>query len=175
DMAFPRLNALSYWLYLFSGIFLYVGVPLGQAPNGGWFNYVPYTNRDFDPGINIDIFSLGLIFLGISTVVGSANFVVTLLRTRAPGMSINRLPIMVIGFGVWVHHMFATGLPAMAISFFSAASIIIAIPSAIAVFAWIATIWTGRPVFKTPFLFFAGFVILFVIGGVSGFMTASAA
>src|SRR5205085_11038041 len=97
DMAFPRLNALSYWLYLFSGIFLYVGVPLGQAPNGGWFNYVPYTNRDFDPGINIDIFSLGLIFLGISTVVGSANFVVTLLRTRAPGMSINRLPIMVWG------------------------------------------------------------------------------
>lgn len=271
DMAFPRLNALSYWLYLFSGIFLYVGLPLGQAPNGGWFNYVPYTNRAFDPGINIDIFALGLIFLGISTVVGSANFVVTLLRTRAPGMSINRMPIlvwgtmtasvanlfavpslslacfmlwmdrnfgtsffdvkgggqpllwqhlfwafghpwvyalvlpsmgivsdglpvfcrrplvgytavalatvttMVIGFGVWVHHMFATGLPAMAISFFSAASIVIAIPSAIAVFAWIATIWTGRPVFKTPFLYFAGFIILFVIGGVSGFMTASAA
>lgn len=271
DMAFPRLNALSYWLYLFSGIFIYIGLPLGQAPNGGWFNYVPYTAREFDPGINIDIFSLGLIFLGISTVVGSANFVVTLLRTRAPGMSINRMPIlvwgtmtasvanlfaipslslacfmlwmdrnfgtsffavkgggqpllwqhlfwafghpwvyalvlpsmgivsdalpvfcrrplvgytavalatvttMVIGFGVWVHHMFATGLPAMAISFFSAASIVIAIPSAIAVFAWIATIWTGRPVLRTPFLYFAGFVILFVIGGVSGFMTASAA
>jgi len=271
DMAFPRLNALSYWLYLFAGLFLYVGLPLGQAPNGGWFNYVPYTSRQYDPGINIDIYTLGLIFLGISTVVGSANFVVTLLRTRAPGMSINRMPIlvwgtftasaanllavpsvslacfmlwldrsfgthffdveghghpllwqhlfwafghpwvyalvlpsmgivsdglpvfcrrplvgytavalatvttMVIGFSVWVHHMFATGLPAMAISFFSAASIIIAIPSAISVFAWIATIWTGRPVFKTPFLFFAGFILLFVIGGVSGFMTASAA
>ncbi|URD61845.1 cytochrome c oxidase subunit I [Sphingomonas sp. KRR8] len=271
DMAFPRLNALSYWLYLFSGIFLYVGLPLGQAPNGGWFNYVPYTSSEYDPGINIDIFALGLIFLGISTVVGSANFVVTLLRTRAPGMSINRMPIlvwgtmtasvanlfavpalslacfmlwldrnfgtsffavrgggqpllwqhlfwsfghpwvyalvlpsmgivsdalpvfcrrplvgytavalatvttMVIGFGVWVHHMFATGLPTMAISFFSAASIIIAVPSAIAVFAWIATIWTGRPVFKVPFLYFAGFILLFVIGGVSGFMTASAA
>ncbi|TFI57532.1 cytochrome c oxidase subunit I [Sphingomonas parva] len=271
DMAFPRVNALSYWLYLLSGVFLYVGVPLGQAPNGGWFNYVPYTSREYDPGINIDIYALGLIFLGISTAVGSANFVVTLLRTRAPGMSINRMPIlvwgtvtasaanllavpsvslaclmlwldrsfgahffevsghgqpllwqhlfwafghpwvyalvlpamgivsdalpvfcrrplvgytavalatvttMVIGFGVWVHHMFATGLPAMAISFFSAASIIIAIPSAIAVFSWLATIWTGQPVFRTPFLFFAGFVILFVIGGVSGFMTASAA
>ena len=271
DMAFPRVNALSYWLYLLSGIFMYVSFPLGQAPNGGWFNYVPYTNREFDPGINIDVFTLGLIFLGISTVVGSANFVVTLLRTRAPGMSINRLPIivwgtmtssvanlfavpavslacfmlwmdrnfgtsffdvrgggqpllwqhlfwafghpwvyvvvlpsmgivsdalpvfcrrplvgytavalatvttMVIGFGVWVHHMFATGLPAMAISFFSAASIIIAIPSSIAVFSWVATIWTGRPVFKVPFLYFAGFIILFVIGGVSGFMTASAA
>ncbi|HEV2594741.1 MAG TPA: cytochrome c oxidase subunit I [Sphingomicrobium sp.] len=271
DMAFPRVNALSYWLYLFSGIFIYIGIPLGQAPNAGWFDYVPYAAKQFNPGLNIDIFALGLIFLGISTVVGSANFVVTLLRTRAPGMSINRMPIlvwgtmtasvanifavpsvslacfmlwmdrnfgtsffdvkgggqpllwqhlfwafghpwvyalvlpsmgivsdalpvfcrrplvgytavalatvttMVIGFGVWVHHMFATGLPTMAISFFSAASIVIAIPSAIAVFAWIATIWTGRPVFRTPFLFFAGFIILFVIGGVSGFMTASAA
>jgi heme/copper-type cytochrome/quinol oxidase subunit 1 len=225
----------------------------------------------YDPGINIDIYSLGLIFLGISTVVGSANFIVTLLRCRAPGMSVNRLPIlvwgtltasvanllavpavslacfllwmdrryythfyaisgggqpllwqhlfwifghpwvyalvlpgmgivsdalpvfcrrplvgytlvaistvstMILGFGVWVHHMFATGLPVVALSFFSAASFVIAIPSAIAVFAWIATIWTGRPQFKTPFLFFAGFVLLFVIGGVSGFMTASVA
>ena len=271
DMAFPRLNALSYWVYLFAGIFLYISFPLGQAPNGGWFNYVPNTELQYDPGINIDIYSLGLIFLGISTVVGSANFVVTLLRCRAPGMSVNRLPIlvwgtltasvanllavpavslacfllwmdrryythfyaisgggqpllwqhlfwvfghpwvyalvlpgmgivsdalpvfcrrplvgytlvaistvstMILGFGVWVHHMFATGLPVVALSFFSAASFVIAIPSAIAVFAWIATIWTGRPQFKTPFLFFAGFVLLFVIGGVSGFMTASVA
>ena len=271
DMAFPRLNALSYWVYLFAGIFLYISFPLGQAPNGGWFNYVPNTALKYDPGINIDIYSLGLIFLGISTVVGSANFVVTLLRCRAPGMSVNRLPIlvwgtltasvanllavpavslacfllwmdrrygshfyeisgggqpllwqhlfwvfghpwvyalvlpgmgivsdalpvfcrrplvgytlvaiatvstMILGFGVWVHHMFATGLPVVALSFFSAASFVIALPSAIAVFAWIATIWTGRPQFTTPFLFFAGFVLLFVIGGVSGFMTASVA
>ena len=271
DMAFPRLNALSYWVYLFAGIFLYISFPLGQAPNGGWFNYVPNTELQYDPGINVDIYSLGLIFLGISTVVGSANFVVTLLRCRAPGMSVNRLPIlvwgtltasaanllavpavslacfllwmdrryhthfyaisgggqpllwqhlfwvfghpwvyalvlpgmgivsdalpvfcrrplvgytlvaististMILGFGVWVHHMFATGLPVVALSFFSAASFVIAIPSAIAVFAWIATIWTGRPQFKTPFLFFAGFILLFVIGGVSGFMTASVA
>jgi cytochrome c oxidase subunit 1/cytochrome c oxidase subunit I+III len=271
DMAFPRLNALSYWIFLFAGIFLYISFPLGQAPNGGWFNYVPNTALEYDPGINADIYSLGLIFLGISTVVGSANFVVTVLRCRAPGMSVNRLPIlvwgtltasvanllavpavslacfllwmdrsydthfyavsgggqpllwqhlfwvfghpwvyalvlpgmgivsdalpvfcrrplvgytlvaistvstMILGFGVWVHHMFATGLPVVALSFFSAASFVIAIPSAIAVFAWIATIWTGRPQFMTPFLFFAGFVLLFVIGGVSGFMTASVA
>jgi cytochrome c oxidase subunit I len=271
DMAFPRLNALSYWVFLFAGIFLYISFPLGQAPNGGWFNYVPNTELQYDPGINVDIYSLGLIFLGISTVVGSANFVVTVLRCRAPGMSVNRLPIlvwgtltasvanllavpavslacfllwmdrryfthfyaisgggqpllwqhlfwvfghpwvyalvlpgmgivsdalpvfcrrplvgytlvaistvstMILGFGVWVHHMFATGLPVVALSFFSAASFVIAIPSAIAVFAWIATIWTGRPQFKTPFLFFAGFILLFVIGGVSGFMTASVA
>jgi cytochrome c oxidase subunit 1/cytochrome c oxidase subunit I+III len=80
---------------------------------------------------------------------------------------------MVIGFVVWIHHMFATGIPALALSFFGAASMVIAIPSAVATFAWIATIWTGRPVFRVPFLFFAGFVLLFVVGGVSGVMTAA--
>ena len=271
DMAFPRMNALSYWIYLCAGIFLYVSVPMGQAPNGGWFNYVPNAAQAYDPGANIDVYTLGIIFLGISTAVGSANFIVSLLRCRAPGMSINRLPILVwgtltasvanlfavpavslacfmlwldrhfgtdffnvsgggqpllwqhlfwvfghpwvyalvlpamgivsdalpvfcrrplvgytlvaistvstmlLGFGVWVHHMFATGLPPLSLSFFSAASFVIAIPSAIGVFAWIATIWTGRPRFDSPFLFFAGFILLFVIGGVSGFMTASVA
>ncbi len=271
DMAFPRLNALSYWLFLAAGIFLYVSFPMGAAPDGGWFNYVPNTAKAFSPGPNIDVYALGLIFLGISTTVGSANFVVTLLRMRAPGMSINRVPIlvwgtltasvanllavpavtlaclmlwldrnygthffeisgggqpllwqhlfwifghpwvyaivlpamglvsdalpvhcrrplvgytavamatvatMIVGFGVWVHHMFATGVPVLALSFFSAASFIIIIPSAVAVFAWIATIHTGRVRLTTPFLFFAGFILLFVIGGVSGVMTASLA
>lgn len=271
DMAFPRLNALSYWLFLCAGLFLYASFPFGAAPDDGWFNYVPNGSRTYDPGPNIDIFTLGLIFLGISTTVGSANFVVTLLRCRAPGMSVNRLPIivwgtftasvanlfavpavslacaelwldrnagahffevsgggqpllwqhlfwsfghpwvyalvlpsmgivsdalptfcrrplvgytavaiatvstMIVGFGVWVHHMFATGIPVLALSYFSAASFVIAIPSAIAVFAWIATIWTGRPVFKVPFLYFSSFILMFVIGGVSGVMTASVA
>jgi cytochrome c oxidase subunit 1/cytochrome c oxidase subunit I+III len=88
-------------------------------------------------------------------------------------VALSTVTTMVLGFGVWVHHMFASGLPILSLSFFSAASFVIVIPSAVAVFAWIATIWTGRPVFKAPFLFFAGFVILFVIGGVSGFMTAA--
>lgn len=269
DMAFPRLNALSYWIYLFSGIFLYGSFVGGVAPDAGWFDYVPYASKDFNPGINIDIYAMALIFLGISTTVGAINFVVTLLRTRAPGMSINRLPIMVwgtltasagnilavpavslaffllwldrrfgthfydvpaggqpllwqhlfwmfghpwvyaivlpamgivsdalpvfcrrplvgytfvalatvltmvLGFGVWVHHMFATGLPNIGMSFFSAASFVIVIPSATAVFAWIATIAMGRPQMTTAFLFFSSFIILFVIGGVSGFMTAA--
>jgi heme/copper-type cytochrome/quinol oxidase subunit 1 len=81
--------------------------------------------------------------------------------------------MMVMGFGVWLHHMFATGLPFLALSFFSGATMVIVIPSAVQVFAWVATIWTGRPVITTAFLFFAGFVALFVIGGVSGFMTAA--
>ena len=269
DMAFPRLNALSYWIYLASGIFLYVGFLSGNGPNDGWFNYVPYAERDYNPGMNEDFYSLGMVLLGISTTVGAANFVVTAFRTRAPGMSINRLPIMVwgtltasvanllvvpavslaffllwldrqygtaffkpegqgqpllwqhlfwlfghpwvyaivlpamgmvsdalpvfsrrplvgysmvalatvatmiLGFGVWVHHMFATGLPGLGLSFFSAASIVIVFPSAVAVFAWLATIWLGRPVVTTAFMYFASMIILFVIGGVSGFMTAS--
>jgi cytochrome c oxidase subunit I len=269
DMAFPRLNALSYWVFLFAGIFLYSSFPLGKAPDAGWFNYVPYSSLAYNPGPNIDVYALGMVLLGVSTTVGSINFIVTLLRLRAPGMSINRVPILIwgtltasvgnlfavpavslaffmlwmdrqfnthffdsaaggqpllwqhlfwmfghpwvyaivlpamgivsdglptfcrrplvgytpvalatvatmaLGFGVWVHHMFATGLPMMSLSYFSASSMIIVIPSAVAVFAWIATIWTGRPVFTTAFLFFAGFVLLFVIGGVSGFMTAA--
>jgi cytochrome c oxidase subunit I len=269
DMAFPRLNALGYWIYLAAGLFLYTGFATGHGPNDGWFNYVPYASRDYNPGINEDVYALGMVFLGISTTVGAANFVVTAFRTRAPGMSINRMPIivwgtltasvanlvvvpavslaffmlwmdrqfgthffdsggggqpllwqhlfwifghpwvyaivlpamgmvsdglpvfcrrplvgyslvalstvatMILGFGVWVHHMFATGLPGLGLSFFSGASIVITVPSAVAVFAWIATIWYGRPVITTAFLFFCSMILLFVIGGVSGFMTAS--
>ncbi len=269
DMAFPRLNALSYWIYLASGLFLYAGFLSGNGPNDGWFNYVPYAGRDYNPGLNEDFYCLGMVFLGISTTVGAANFIVTAFRTRAPGMSINRVPIlvwgtltasaanlvvvpavslaffllwldrqfgthffdpagggepllwqhlfwifghpwvyaivlpamgmvsdglpvfcrrplvgysivalstvatMILGFGVWVHHMFATGLPGLGLSFFSGASIAIVFPSAVAVFAWLATIWLGRPVISTAFLFFASMILLFVIGGVSGFMTAS--
>jgi cytochrome c oxidase subunit I len=271
DMAFPRLNAFSYWVFLASGVFLYASFAVAAAPNAGWFNYVPYASRQYNPGINIDFYCLANIFMGISTTAGAINFVVTTLRTRCPGMSVNRWPIvawgtltanaagvlampvvslaffllwldrnfgthfympaggdlaghpilwqhlfwmwghpwvymivlpaqgivsdaiatfcrrplvgytavvlatvstMMIGFGVWVHHMFATGLPTMSLSFFSAASIMITIPSAVQVFAWIATIWTGRPVFKTAMLYIAGFIFLFVVGGLSGLMTA---
>ena len=270
DMAFPRLNALSYWVYIAAGLFIYAGFVTGHAPNAGWFNYVPYAAAKYNPGVNIDVYALGLILLGISTTVGSANFVVTFLRNRAPGMSVNRVPILIwgtltasvanllavpavslaffllwmdrqfgthfydvpsggqpllwqhlfwmfghpwvyaivlpamgmvsdglptfcrrplvgytpvalstvgtmaLGFGVWVHHMFATGLPNLPLAFFSGASLIITIPSAVAVFAWVGTLWSGRPVITTAFLFFASMIVLFVIGGVSGVMTASA-
>jgi cytochrome c oxidase subunit 1/cytochrome c oxidase subunit I+III len=88
-------------------------------------------------------------------------------------MALATMATMLIGMEVWIHHMFATGLPTVALSIFGAASMVISIPSSVAVFSWIATIWLGRPVFKTPFLFFAGFVMLFVIGGVSGVMVAA--
>ena len=97
DMAFPRLNALSYWIFLFAGLFMYISFPLGQAPNAGWFNYVPFSGPVYNTGPNIDVFALGMVLLGISTTVGSINFVVTLFRMRAPGMTINRVPILVWG------------------------------------------------------------------------------
>ena len=270
DMAFPRLNALSYWIYLAAGLFIYAGFVTGHAPTDGWFNYLPYALKEYSPGINMDVYALGMILLGISTTVGAANFIVTFLRNRAPGMSLNRVPVllwgtltasaanilavpsvslaffmlwmdrqfgthffdarqgqpllwqhlfwmfahpwvyaivlpamgmvsdglptfcrrplvgytlvvlatvstMAFGFGVWVHHMFATGLPNLSLSFFGGASLIITIPSAVAVMCWTATIWTGRPVVTTAFLFFASMIILFVIGGVSGVATAAVA
>lgn len=256
-------------MFVFAGLFLYASFPLGEAPNAGWFNYVPLSGLEYNTGPNIDVYALGMVLLGISTTVGSINFVVTLLRMRAPGMSLDRLPVLVwgtltasganllavpsvslaffllwldrrvgthffdvlnggrpllwqhlfwifahpwvyavvlpamgivsdalpvfcrrplvgygpvaistvatmlVGFVVWIHHMFATGIPPLALSFFGSASMVIAVPSAVATFAWIATIWTGRPVMRVPFLFFAGFVLLFVVGGVSGVMTAA--
>ena len=269
DMAFPRVNALGYWLFLAAGIFLYTSLPLGLAPNAGWFNYVPLAGSEYTPRLNIDFFALAMLFLGISTTAGAINFIVTFFKLRAPGMSLDRVPILlwgtltasfaalfalpalsaaclflyldrhfgthffdaahggqpllwqhlfwifghpwvyiivlpamsmasdmiptfsrrplvaypyvvlatvavgILGFGVWAHHMFATGLSTLALSFFGGASLMIAIPSAVSVFAWVATIWQGRPVFTTAFLFLVGFILTFVIGGVSGVMTGS--
>lgn len=269
DMAFPRLNAFGYWIFLFAGIFMYASFLVGQAPNGGWFNYVPLTTGAYTPGLNIDFYALGIFLLGIGTTAGAINFIVSIFKMRAPGMSLNRIPlfiwailatsfavvfaypplnvanllleldrkagthffdpaaggepllwqhlfwffghpdvyiiflpavgmvsslvptfarsrivgytflalstisIAVISFGVWAHHMFAAGLPPLANSYFSAATLMIAIPSGIQVFAWIATLWIGRPVWRTPLLFVVGFMIIFVIGGLSGVMFAS--
>ncbi len=269
DMAFPRLNAFGYWAFLSSGIFLYSSFIGSAAPNAGWFNYVPLSDEAFAPGLNIDFYNIGLILLGVSTTAGAINFIVTIFKLRAPGMSINRMPIFVwgelamalaivfaqptltaalvmlelqrrfgfhffdvagggepelwqhlfwvfghpwvyiiilpafgivsmtipvfsrrpivgytyvvlaemavalIGFGVWVHHMFATGVPSIAMSFISLASFMIAVPSGVQVFAWLTTLVTGRLVVNTPMLFSLGFVVLLVVGGLSGVMFAS--
>ena len=266
DMAFPRLNAFGYWVFLAGGIFMYSAFLIGKAPNDGWFNYMPLGDVEFTPGINIDFYALGLILLGISTTGGAINFIVTILKLRAPGMTLNRIPIFVwgelamafqvvfalpmltlacvmlalqrsfgfhffdaaaggdpllwqhlfwifghpevyiivlpafgiasaiipthvrrpmvgytyivlaelgtalIGFGVWVHHMFATGLPQMTTAFISAASFMVAIPSGVQVFAWLATLVSGRPRLRTPMLYILGFIATFVIGGVTGVM-----
>src|SRR5438067_458031 len=93
DMAFPRMNALSFWIFLGSGIFLYTSLALGMAPNAGWFDYVPLASRTYDPGSNIDFYCLAIIFNSISSTLGAANFIVTILKLRAPGMSFNRMPL----------------------------------------------------------------------------------
>ncbi len=266
DMAFPRLNAFGYWVFLFAGLVMFTSLATGSAPDGGWFAYVPLTTRPYTPGIGLDVYTLGLLFLGVSTTAGAINFIVTVLKFRAPGMSLNRVPVFVwaivatsfmvlfalpalnlanallfldrrfgsdffdiseggsallwqhlfwifghpdvyiivlpalgivsaiiptfsrrgivayplivlsivtiaiVSFGVWVHHMFATGLPQLSLSFFSAASLLITIPSGIQMFAWLATMLLGRVVIGVPFLFVLGFVVTFLLGGLSGVM-----
>jgi cytochrome c oxidase subunit 1/cytochrome c oxidase subunit I+III len=269
ELAFPRLNAFSYFGFLLAGVFMYASFAAGAAPDDGWFNYTPLSDGVFNPGLNIDFYALGLIFLGISTTAGSCNSIVTILKLRAPGMSIDKMPLFLwssltisasvvfamppltaalgflelerhwhfvffasarggspllwqhlfwvfghpwvyiiflpatgmlsmvvptfcrrpmvghafvalstvitglIGFGVWVHHMFATGLPQLSMSFFGAASMTISVPSAVTIFAWLATMWYGRVILATPMLFALGFIVQFLIGGISGVMTAA--
>jgi cytochrome c oxidase subunit I+III len=93
DMAFPRLNAFSYWVYLAAGLFMYAGVFMGRAPDAGWFDYVPLASREYSPGSNIDFYALGLLFTTVSTTAGAINIVVTTFRMRAPQMAINRMPL----------------------------------------------------------------------------------
>ncbi len=92
DVAFPRLNAFSYWLFLFGGLFLYSSFVLGGAPNGGWFGYAPLSTQ---PTTHMDFYSLGLLILGISSTVSAINFAVTVINMRAPGMSLFRMPVFV--------------------------------------------------------------------------------
>src|SRR4051812_43776188 len=269
DMAFPRLNALSFWLFLGSGVFIYFGLAIGQAPDSGWFSYVPLSTRQYSPTLGEDFYALGLIFNTVSSTAAAANFIVTIFKGRAPGMSLNRMPLFCfaflavsfalvfalpalttdlvfleldrrlgfhffdvahggqpllwqhlfwifgppevyiiilpafgiatsiiptfvrrrmvafplvalaeilvafIGFGVWAHHMFAVGLSTVSTIYFAAASLIIVIPSGIQLFAWITTIVTGRPEFKTPLLWIVGFIVFFIVGGLSGVMFAA--
>src|SRR3954465_13016086 len=92
DVAFPRLNAFSYWTFLFGALLLNSSFLLGGAPNGGWFGYAPQTSITFSPGHNIDFWIFGLQILGIASTVSAVNFIVTILNLRAPGMSLFRMP-----------------------------------------------------------------------------------
>jgi cytochrome c oxidase subunit I+III len=269
DMPFPWLSAFGFWCYAIGGLFVLSSLFFGIAPDGGWFMYPPLTGPLYSPGINTDVWILGLGFVEISAVAASVEFIVGLLKTRAAGMTLAKMPIfgwymlvtaamIMIGmpaviaadilleleraagwpfydatrggdpllwqhlfwlfghpevyiiflpaagmvslflpafartrlvgytwvvmaavsigflsFGLWVHHMYTTGLPLMSLSFFAAASIAIAIPMGVQVFAWLATLWEGKPVLHTPMLFILGFLSLFVLGGLTGVMVAS--
>ncbi len=268
DLPFPRLSAYAFWAYFVGGMVFFGSIFFGAAPDGGWFMYPPLTSLEFSPAINADFWLLGIGFIEISAIAGAIEIIVGILRTRAPGMTLGRMPVyawsmlvfaaMIIfafpaviactlllelerafgwpffipeqggdpllwqhlfwffghpevyiiflpgagmvsmivptiarrplvayelvvvalvatgflSFGLWVHHMFATGLPAMSLGFFSAASMAVAIPSGIQVFAWIATLAAGRPNINVPALFIFGFFFIFVAGGLTGVMVA---
>src|SRR2546421_2373172 len=278
DVAFPRLNAFSYWVFLLGGLFLnaswFVGAlfharVLNVAPDGGWFGYANLTERQFSPGPNIDFWLLGLQILGISSLAAGFNFIVTILNLRAPGMKMMRVPaftwmtlvtqflvitafpvitvglaflmfdrffgthfyvheagatpvlwqhlfllfghpvvyililpamgivsdvlptfarkplvgftvvvysgvlIGFMGWGVWSHHMFSVGLGPIADSVFSATTMLIAVPTGVKIFNWIATLWGGDIRGTTALHFAVGFIAMFIIGGLSGVTHAS--
>jgi cytochrome c oxidase subunit I len=269
NIAFPRLNAFSYWIYLAGGILLWTAFALNTGADNGWFSYVPLAGPEFAPGKRADIWAQMITFTELSALAVSIEIICTVFKQRAPGMSLDRIPLFVwamvvtsfvvifampaimlsstmlildrlvgthffnpaeggdtllwqhlfwffghpevytifipatgmvsaivatfarrpifgylalvlalisigiLSFGLWVHHMFVTGLPRLGESFFTASSMVIAIPSGIQVFCWIATVY-GRPVrLATPFLFVLGFVLNFVLGGLTGVMVAS--
>jgi cytochrome c oxidase subunit I len=267
DMAFPRLNALSYWLFLFGAVVLYTSV-FFNPPEAGWTSYAPLSSSAYLPNSGIDAWIFMVHLTGISSLLGAINFYVTIANLRAPGMGWGRLPlfvwtiltfsvllilalptiaaavtmlltdrhfgthffdpsqggspllwqhlfwffghpevyIMILpGFGiiseilpvfsrkpifgykaiaaatvgiaflsllVWAHHMFATPLSSAVLAFFMLSSMIIAIPTGIKIFNWIATLWRGALEFKTPLYFAVGFLAFFTLGGVSGVMLA---
>jgi len=268
DMAFPRMTAYGFWCYLFGGSILIIAMLAGVAPDSGWFMYTPLSSRPFTPGINADVWLLGITFVEISAVTAAIEILVSILKMRAPGMALHRMPLiawyllvtsamMVVGFpplilgsmllelerafdlpffdptrggdpllwqhlfwlfghpevyiiflpaagslstiipvfaqrpilgyraiiaaivamgflsfGLWVHHMFAVGIPHLALAFFSAASALVAIPTAIQIFAWLGTLASGRPRWDVPMLYVFGFFFVFVIGGLTGVMLA---
>lgn len=268
DMSFPRLNAFGYYVYLIAGAAMYLSLFLGMAPAVGWFAYPPLADAKHSPGMGVDFYATVVTFMEISALVAAVELIVTIFKQRAPGMSLNRMPLFVwsilvmsfmivfampplmvtsimlaldrtvgahfftpgsgdpllwqhlfwffghpevyiifvpalgmissiiitftrrpifgytalvlslvatgfIGFGLWVHHMYTTGLPHLAANFFTAASSMIAIPSGVQVFCWLASLWGTRPRFATPLLYVLGFFFIFVIGGLSGVMVAS--
>ncbi|MBA9032907.1 cytochrome c oxidase subunit I [Rhizobium leguminosarum] len=269
NIAFPRLNAFSYWMYLAGGLLLWIAFAVEAGPDVGWFAYVPLSGPQYAAGKRADIWAQMITFTEVSALAVAVEIVVTVFKQRAPGMSLDRIPLFVwsmlvtsfliimampaimiastalildrlvgthffnpaeggdvllwqhlfwffghpevyiiflpavgmvstivatftrrpvfgylamvmaliatavLAFGLWVHHMFVAGLPRLGESFFTASSMAIAIPAGLQIFCWLATIWAGRPAFKTPFLFVIGFMVIFVIGGMTGVMVAS--
>jgi cytochrome c oxidase subunit I+III len=268
DQPFPRLGAFAFWAYFVGGLIFFGTLFFDLAPSGGWFMYPPLTGEKYSPGLGADFWLLGIGFIEISAIAGAVEIIVGILRTRAPGMTLSRMPVfawtmlifagmivfafpavilatlllelerafgwpffvpqkggdallwqhlfwffghpevyiiflpaagmvsMIVptmararlvgyrlivvaliatgffSFGLWVHHMFTTGIPVLSLSFFSAASMAVALPSGIQVFAWIATIASGRMRLDTPALFVLGFLFIFTLGGLTGVMVA---
>ncbi len=268
-IAFPRLHAFSYYMYLFGGLMLWVAFAMDVGPDAGWFAYTPLSGPEYSPGKRSDIWAQMVTFTEVAALAVAVSLTATILKQRAPGMTLARMPLFVwsilimslmvifsmpavalasgmlladrlvgtqfynpyengdnllwqhlfwffghpevyiifvpatgfvseivqtfsrraifaypavvlalmgnglLSFGLWVHHMFATGLPRLGYAFYTAASMSVAIPAAIQIFCWIATMWDGRPRFRVPMLWVVGFIITFVMGGLTGVMLAS--
>jgi cytochrome c oxidase subunit I+III len=268
DLPFPRLSAYAFWAYFVGGLVFFTTIFFDLAPDGGWFMYPPLTSYQFSPGLRTDFWLLGIGFIEISAIAGAIEIVIGILRTRPPGMTLDKMPIYLwamlivgamiifgfppvilatgllelerafhwpffvaerggdpllwqhlfwlfghpdvyiiflpaaglvsmmvaamaqtplvgyrwivvamlgtgtISFALWVHHMFATGMPHLSLSFFSAASMAVAIPAGLQVFSWIATLWRGNVQRATPTYFLLGFFGVFVLGGLTGVMLA---
>ncbi|MEU0400575.1 cytochrome c oxidase subunit I [Streptomyces sp. NPDC006197] len=267
DVAFPRLNALTYWLFLFGGLTVLSGFLISQGPAPfGWFAYAPLNNAVHSPGHGGDLWAMGLVLSGVSTTLGAVNFIATIVCLRCPGMTMFRMPIFtwnvlftsilvllafpvltavllalmadrrlgahtfdsasggallwqhlfwffghpevyivalpffgvvteilpvfsrkpmfgyvgmvgatiaitMLSAAVWAHHMFATG--AVLLPFFSFMSFLIAVPTGVKFFNWIGTMWHGSLSFETPMLWSLGFLVTFLLGGLSGVLVAS--
>jgi cytochrome c oxidase subunit 1 len=269
SVAFPRMNAFAYWIFTLGGIMLYLAFFLDIGPDAGWFAYVPLAGPEYSPGKRVDFWAQMITFTELSGLMEAIVLITTIFKMRAPGMSLNRMPLFVwtmlvtsfmvlfampavmlastalitdrlvdtqfynpakggdallwqhlfwffghpevymifipplgfmssiiatfsrrpvvgysamvlaliatafLAFGLWVHHMFATNLPELGKTFFTAASLMIAIPTSVQIFCWIATLGTGRIDFKTPLLFVLAFFVILLIGGLTGLMLAS--
>jgi cytochrome c oxidase subunit 1 len=277
DMAFPRLNAFSFWISAFGGLLLYFSFlggsglyGAGSAPDVGWFAYAPLTAKAFSPGHSTDYWTLSILLSGIGSVGVALNIVATVLCMRCPGMKLSRLPLFVwlylvtsmmvfvvvspltaaqimlmldryvgshffdtqaggsailwmhffwifghpevyililpafafaneiipvfsrkaifgypamvaatiaIGFislSVWAHHMFTVGLGPGANTFFTLSTMLIAVPTGIKIFNWLATIWGGKVHFTVAMMFAVGFLFQFLIAGLTGIMLSVA-
>src|SRR5437867_3729739 len=186
DMAFPRINAFSFWLIPLGGLVMYGGLLTKTgAAAAGWTGYVPLTEKAYAAGLGQDLWILGLHILGISSIMGAINFLVTIHNMLAPGMPWFRLPLLVwsleitaggvLVFMVFAHHMFTAGLPLALQEFFMAATAMIAVPSGVKVLNWLATLWGGSIKYTTAMLFAVAFVLMFLMGGVDGVFMASLA